>query len=54
MTLVLVVDDVPALAQQYAYDLKRVGSYDVLTAGSGVDALELVTRSAVDCIILDL
>ena len=54
MTLVLVVDDVPALAQQYAYDLKRVGSYDVVTAGSGVDALELVTRSAVDCIILDL
>ena len=54
MTLVLVVDDVPALAQQYAYDLKRVGSYDVLTAGSGVDALELITRSAVDCIILDL
>ena len=54
MTLVLVVDDVPALAQQYAYDLKRVGSYDVLTAGSGVDALELMTRSAVDCIILDL
>jgi DNA-binding NtrC family response regulator len=54
MTLVLVVDDVPALAQQYAYDLKRVGSYDVLTASSGVDALELVTRSAVDCIILDL
>jgi DNA-binding NtrC family response regulator len=54
MTLVLVVDDVPALAQQYAYDLKRVGGYDVLTAGSGVDALELMTRSAVDCIILDL
>ena len=54
MTLVLVVDDVPALAQQYAYDLKRVGSYDVVTAGSGIDALELVTRSAVDCIILDL
>ena len=54
MTLVLVIDDVPALAQQYAYDLKRVGSYDVLTAGSGVDALELMTRSAVDCIILDL
>jgi DNA-binding NtrC family response regulator len=54
MTLVLVVDDVAALAQQYAYDLKRVGSYDVLTADSGVEALELMTRSAVDCIILDL
>ncbi len=54
MTVVLVVDDVPALSQQYAYDLKRVGGYDVLTAGGGSEALETVTRSAVDCIILDL
>jgi DNA-binding NtrC family response regulator len=54
MTLVLVVDDVPALAQQYAYDLKRVGGYDVVTAGSGAEALDLLTRSAVDCVILDL
>ncbi len=54
MTLVLVVDDVPALAQQYAYDLERVGGYEVLTAGSGSDALEMMTRSAVDCVILDL
>jgi two-component system nitrogen regulation response regulator NtrX len=54
MTVVLVVDDVPALAQQYAYDLKRVGTYDVLTAPGGADALELLTHSAVDCIILDL
>jgi two-component system nitrogen regulation response regulator NtrX len=54
MTLVLVVDDVPALAQQYAYDLKRVGGYDVLTAASGAEGLEMATRSAVDCIILDL
>jgi DNA-binding NtrC family response regulator len=54
MTLVLVVDDVSALAQQYAYDLKRVGGYDVLTASGGGDALELMTHSAVDCVILDL
>jgi len=54
MTLVLVVDDVPALAQQYAYDLKRVGGYDVLTAANGSEALDLVTRSGVDCMILDL
>ncbi|HJR15896.1 MAG TPA: sigma-54 dependent transcriptional regulator [Gemmatimonadales bacterium] len=54
MTLVLVVDDVPTLAQQYAYDLKRVGRYDVLTAGSGSEALDLMARSAVDCVILDL
>ncbi|MDQ3224536.1 MAG: sigma-54 dependent transcriptional regulator [Gemmatimonadota bacterium] len=54
MTLVLVVDDVPALAQQYAYDLKRVGGYEVVTAASGSKALDLVTRSGVDCMILDL
>ena len=27
-TQVLVVDDVPAMAEQYAYDLKRVGKYN--------------------------
>jgi two-component system nitrogen regulation response regulator NtrX len=54
MTLVLVVDDVPALAQQYAYDLKRVGGYEVVTAAKGNEALDLVTRSGVDCMILDL
>ncbi len=54
MSTVLVVDDVAPLAQQYAYDLKRVGGYDVQTASSGKDALELLTRAAVDCMILDL
>jgi CheY-like chemotaxis protein len=54
VTVILVVDDVPALSQQYAYDLKRVGAYDVLTAAGGNEALETMTRSAVDCVILDL
>jgi len=54
MTLVLVVDDMATLAQQYAYDLKRVGGYDVLTAPGGTEALDLLTRSAVDCVLLDL
>ena len=54
MTLVLVVDDVPALAEQYAYDLKRLGGYDVQTAREGSQALELVKNVAVDCMILDL
>ena len=40
MTLVLVVDDVPALAQQYAYDLKRVGGYEVVTAAKGSEMAE--------------
>jgi two-component system nitrogen regulation response regulator NtrX len=54
MSLVLVVDDVEALAQQYAYDLARIGGYEVQTAGSGSEALELLSRLAVDCLILDL
>jgi two-component system nitrogen regulation response regulator NtrX len=54
MTLVLVVDDVPALTDQYAYDLKRIAGYDVLTAGTGRQALDLATTAAVDCMILDL
>jgi len=54
MTLVLVVDDVRALADQYAYDLKRIGGYDVLTAAEGSQALDLLKGAAVDCMILDL
>jgi two-component system, NtrC family, nitrogen regulation response regulator NtrX len=54
VTLVLVVDDVPALTDQYAYDLKRVGGYEVITAADGRQALDLLRGAAVDCMILDL
>ncbi len=54
MSAVLVVDDVPAMAEQYAYDLKRVGGYDALVAHTGRAALDLLEREAVDCVILDL
>jgi two-component system nitrogen regulation response regulator NtrX len=54
VTLVLVVDDVPAMAEQYAYDLQRVGGYETLIANGGKEALDLVTAEAVDCVILDL
>jgi two-component system nitrogen regulation response regulator NtrX len=54
MTVVLVVDDVPTMASQYAYDLERLAEFEVLTAGDGKRALDLLAGSAVDCMILDL
>ena len=54
MTHVLVVDDVPTMAEQYAYDLKRVGGYAVTLAGRGEQALDLLTREPIDCVVLDL
>ena len=54
MTRVLVVDDVPAMAEQYAYDLKRIGDYETIVAVGGREALDVIERESVDCIILDL
>jgi DNA-binding NtrC family response regulator len=54
MTLVLVVDDVAPLAEQYAYDLRRTGGYEVLTAPTGEKALEILATAPVDCVVLDL
>ncbi len=54
MTLVLVVDDVRAMAEQYAYDLKRIGGYEAGIAADGREALEALAAEAVDCVILDL
>ena len=54
MTLVLVVDDVPAMAEQYAYDLKRLGGYETLVAVGGEQALDLIAREAPGCVVLDL
>ena len=54
MTLVLVVDDVPAMAEQYAYDLKRVGGYETIIASDGRAALDVLASQVVDCVILDL
>src|SRR5687767_1973610 len=51
---VLVVDDVPAMAEQYAYDLKRVGSYQTMVAASGDEAFDVLAREPIDCIVLDL
>jgi DNA-binding NtrC family response regulator len=54
MTLVLVVDDVAPLAEQYAYDLRRTGGYEVLTAPTGEKALAILASAPVDCVVLDL
>ncbi len=54
MPLVLVVDDVRTLADQYAYDLKRIAGYTTRVATSGKEALDLLMVEPVDCMILDL
>ena len=54
MTRILVVDDVPAMASQYGYDLRRLAGYEVATAGNGPAALAALERDEIDCVILDL
>jgi DNA-binding NtrC family response regulator len=53
-TQVLVVDDLPAMAEQYAYDLKRVGRYRTIVARGGDEALDVLAREPIDCVVLDL
>ena len=52
--LVLIVDDVKPLATQYAYDLKRLGDFRTRVAAGGSEGLDILTKEAVDCVILDL
>jgi two-component system nitrogen regulation response regulator NtrX len=54
MYTVLIVDDVAAMAEQYAYDLRRLAGLDTRIASSGDEALELVASEPMDCMILDL
>src|SRR5690242_16317026 len=54
MTTILVVDDVKALAEQYAYDLKRIGGFDTRVALGGKEALDAIAADQVACVILDL
>ncbi len=54
MSRILVVDDLAALAEQYAYDLKRLGGHEVTVATSGVAALARIEHQPFDCVILDL
>jgi DNA-binding NtrC family response regulator len=54
MSVVLVVDDVKAMREQYAYDLQRLGGYETIMASDGKQALALLQSEPVDCVILDL
>jgi DNA-binding NtrC family response regulator len=55
MSSILVVDDVTALAEQYAYDLKRIAGHEVAVSTSGAAALaRLESGNGIDCVILDL
>lgn len=54
MTVVLVVDDVRPMADQYAYDLRRVGGFDVEVADGGAAAIARLAGDPVDCVVLDL
>lgn len=50
---ILVVDDSLTYVQEVAEQLRQEG-YDVITARSGEDALELLAVQSVNCILLDL
>ncbi len=54
MKRILIVDDVAAMREQYAYDLKRLGGYDTLTAEAGDEALQILRAEPVHCVVLDL
>jgi DNA-binding NtrC family response regulator len=53
MTKLLVVDDERNIRRLYESELKREG-YDVETAESAEDALELIEKSPPDLVVLDI
>jgi DNA-binding NtrC family response regulator len=53
-TRILVVDDVETVAEQYAYDLRRLADCRTLVATGGREAVRTLEEEAVDCVILDL
>jgi len=48
MNTLLIVDDVRALADQFAYDLRRLMSAEAIVATDGDAALEILAREPVD------
>jgi DNA-binding NtrC family response regulator len=54
MSRILVVDDAAPVAEQYRYDLERLGQHEVTVATGGIAALARIEHQAFDCVILDL
>ena len=54
MSRLLLVDDAVPLAEQYAYDLRRLEGHDVAVVHHGPAALDHLEREPVDCLLLDL
>jgi len=54
MSTILVVDDIKGVREQYAYDINRKTDHEVVTASNGQEALDLLTKEAIDLVVLDL
>ncbi len=54
MSVVLIIDDMPALREEYAYDVRRLGGHEVLTAAGGAEGLQVLENENIDCVVLDL
>jgi DNA-binding NtrC family response regulator len=54
MSRILIVEDVAAMREQYAYDLRRLGDHTTLEAASVAEAIDVLASHPVDCVILDL
>jgi two-component system, NtrC family, nitrogen regulation response regulator NtrX len=54
MSRILIVDDVEAMRRQYAYDLERLGGYDIEEATGGAEALVVLKDQPFDLVLLDL
>ena len=54
MSVVLIVEDMPAMREQYAYDLRRLGGHETREVSSVAAAREILLREPIDCVLLDL
>jgi DNA-binding NtrC family response regulator len=54
MSVILIVEDVPAMREQYAYDLRRLGEHETREAETVAAARDVLTREPIDCVLLDL